>query len=93
MKWEALPNETSFGNFMFRILGDGKSEEFEETIAVVLWMPGMGHGSSPVTVERIDSGLYRASKVFFTMKGQWEIRFQIKNGDTIKDQAIVSIVL
>ena len=67
--------------------------DLNDSVEVALWMPSMGHGSSPVTVERLDTGTYRASEVFFTMKGDWEIRIQLKEGDEVRDQAIVPITL
>ncbi len=58
---------------------------------LILWMPAMGHGSSPTTVTRIEVGTYRASNVFFIMPGQWELKFQVKEGSEIKDEAIIPI--
>lgn len=62
-------------------------------LAVVLWMPSMGHGSSPVTIERLDRGTYRVSEVFFTMAGDWEIRVQLKAGNDVKSEAILPLSL
>lgn len=82
LKWEKFPTETDFGSFIFTItdstgiLVDAPSTNATTLPKVVLWMPSMGHGSSPVTVERLGTGLYRATAVFFSMKGDWEIRFQ-----------------
>lgn len=78
--WESLPTETQFGSFVFT-LSDLATDRLDLTdhnqISVVLWMPSMGHGSSPVNVEKIAPGIYRAEKVFFNMKGDWEIQFKI----------------
>lgn len=96
-RWEKFPTETDFGSLIFKTtrenLGDGSAVPVDPPgdVAVVLWMPGMGHGSSPVTVERLDVGTYRASRVFFTMRGSWELRFQLKSGNGIDDQAIVAL--
>jgi hypothetical protein len=87
--WEALPTETQFGSFIFT-LSDLASDRLDlkdhNPMSVILWMPSMGHGSSPVTVEKIAPGIYRAKKVFFNMKGDWEIQFKI--GET---QAIYAL--
>lgn len=98
--WEKTPTETDFGTFLFKIFKqnpvDGSSilEDLSGgVLTVVLWMPSMGHGSSPVTVARLGVGLYRASNVFFTMRGEWEIRFQLKAGNAVQDQAIIPINL
>lgn len=88
LKWEKFPTETEFGSFVFtvsnssQVLMEAPATDGVNLPKVVLWMPSMGHGSSPVTVERLSTGVYRATRVFFTMKGDWEIRFQ-----TASDQA------
>lgn len=98
--WEILPKDNSKGSFLFKTYrsntADGTPVLEDLTagaMSVVLWMPSMGHGSSPVAVERLDVGTYRAKDVFFVMKGEWEIRFQLKDGNEVKDQAIISIAL
>lgn len=63
------------------------------TLSVILWMPSMGHGSSPVTIEKIQEGIYRVRRVFFIMPGDWEVRVFLKNGATAVDQAVVSLIL
>ncbi|MGZ3723868.1 MAG: FixH family protein [Bdellovibrionales bacterium] len=97
--WEKMPTETAVGSFLFKVfrpnLADGTPvvEDLAGDMTITLWMPGMGHGSSPVKVQRLDVGTYRATEVFFTMKGEWEIRFQLKERDEVKDQAILPITL
>jgi hypothetical protein len=95
ISWEKLPTETEFGSFVFTLTSEaGLLTDLSVATngilnpKVVLWMPSMGHGSAPVTVERISTGLYRAKNVFFTMKGDWEIRFQIAG-----EQAVRAITL
>lgn len=87
--WEKFPTEEDFGSFQFKSFREGTSETLEDlpNVSVVLWMPSMGHGSSPVAVTRLEVGTYRASNVFFTMGGDWEIRFQVKAGQNVQDQA------
>ena len=43
---------------------------------VTLWMPDMGHGSTPTQVSQLDTGTYRASEVFFVMPGLRQIKCQ-----------------
>jgi hypothetical protein len=110
IQWEKHPTETEFGSFIFTVrqmtsestvlpstLAD---HPYSEDLAIILWMPSMGHGSSPVKVERLAKGLYRANRVFFNMKGDWEIRFEVANGATGSnssgpqtDQAIYALFL
>ncbi len=93
--WELLPTEEETGVFTFRVSRPDPAgpvlEDPEGRMTVVAWMPSMGHGSSPITVERLDVGVYRASQVFFTMRGEWELRFLLKNGSETRDQAILPI--
>lgn len=97
--FEGEPVDGKLTTFLFKIFrknaGDGSPIPLDlpGDIAVVLWMPSMGHGSSPVTVEKLDVGTYRASRVFFSMKGDWDLRFQLKVGDEVRDQAIIPIIL
>jgi hypothetical protein len=65
--------------------------DIEGEVAVVLWMPSMGHGSSPVSVAKIDVGTYRASQVFFTMPGDWEIRIQRLVNGAVVEQAVIAL--
>jgi hypothetical protein len=63
------------------------------TLSVILWMPSMGHGSSPVKIDKIETGVYRVHRVYFIMPGDWEVRIFLKNGTTTVDQATESLVL
>jgi|GEM_PF-1438619 len=64
-------------------------------VFVKLWMPDMGHGSSPVTTAQATqangsprTGFFRASQVFFVMGGKWEIIVQLKDDSgSVKDTA------
>lgn len=95
-QWEKMPTEEETGSFIISIFRPNLSDvspvlEDYDPLEIVLWMPSMGHGSSPVVVEKIGLGTYRASEVFFTMRGEWEIRAQKKNGTEIIDQAILPL--
>lgn len=96
-EWEKMPTEDDFGSFIFKVFLEGDDGpmlvDLAGTMTVILWMPSMGHGSSPVEVRRLDVGTYRASDVFFTMRGDWDIRFHLKDGSNVKDQAIISLTL
>jgi len=97
--WEKIPKDSELLSFTFKISRPNALDntpvpfEFAQPLEVVLWMPSMGHGSSPVELEKIDSGTYRASRVFFSMPGEWEIRIEVKNGAALADQAVLNITL
>jgi hypothetical protein len=95
--WEQKPNSSEVGRLIFKTY---RLNSFDKTAIEVnsvsipqvqLWMPGMGHGSTPTQVVQLDTGTYRVQNVFFIMPGEWDIRFQIKDGDHINDEAVVHI--
>lgn len=60
--------------------------EINDQIEVKLWMPSMGHGSSPTVVQRatdssgkIIPGTFNVNNVFFVMSGNWEIWITLKD--------------
>ncbi len=97
--WETAPTTKTAGVLRFKIARANLLDETavpvdpENIPTVLLWMPDMGHGSTPTSVERVDVGSFRVRNVFFIMPGRWEIRFQIKDGDTITDEAIAPFTL
>ena len=90
------PTESEFILKFWNATGSSENGPYVDptnTLAVVLWMPSMGHGSSPVTIERLEPGVYRVRRVYFIMPGEWEIRTFLKNGATVIDQATVTLTL
>lgn len=53
----------------------------------------MGHGSTPTQILKVDTGSYRANNVYFVMPGDWELKFQIKEGSSVLDEAVVSLTI
>lgn len=96
--WEELPSSTKPGSLLFKIyrpnLFDRSPVEldFSPLPQLILWMPSMGHGSSPTTVTRLDVGTFRAANVFFVMPGEWDLRFQFEESGA-QDEAIVAITV
>ena len=93
MTWQTQPSASNFGAFLFKIyranLADGTAIPIDLTsgeLSVVLWMPSMGHGH----LQKLDTGTYLASNIFFTMNGEWQINFQTKNGPDVTDKATLN---
>jgi len=95
--WEKMPTEVQAGDILLKffllnaadrtqVLADPQGK-----IALSLVMPGMAHGSSDITVVREDTGIFRASGLFFSMHGAWELHVQLKNGDVVSDEAIIPL--
>jgi hypothetical protein len=59
-------------------------------LAVVPWMPAMGHGTSTVPqVTEQGDGVYHVDEVVLFMPGQWDLRTAISGAD--KDDLVVSV--
>lgn len=97
--WENLPSDESRGSFILRFWDAKTATEHgpyltpSDSVFVKLWMPSMGHGSSPVKTETLlDAGktpipgVYRASEVFFVMGGEWEIWIQLRKEKEVREQ-------
>lgn len=104
MDWVKYPSESETGEFILRFwqkgIGKASGPYFQPAspIFVRLWMPSMGHGSSPVEVSPfIDSnglavpGVYTVTHVFFVMRGGWEIQVQLKDQSKVLEQASFSL--
>jgi hypothetical protein len=95
--WEKMPTESEAGTIIFKTYRPNAYDQSqvqvdpEYTPNVILWMPAMGHGSSPTKVSRLDVGTFQASQVFFVMPGEWEIKFQLKDGNVLVDEVVVSL--
>jgi hypothetical protein len=94
--WKKRPTEDETGSMILRVYKFSELDQFIETVdlnsnpQVVLWMPGMNHGSSPTSVQRIGIGTYQVDEVFFTMPGPWQIKFRLLN-DTAVDEVVDDI--
>ncbi len=84
--WESKPTEEEYGEFKIKF---SQAFDPEGELKVFLWMPSMGHGSSPVLVNELGSGTYLVSDVFFTMRGEWDIHIQINKENEIIDESII----
>ncbi|MCO5113391.1 MAG: hypothetical protein M9899_10625 [Bdellovibrionaceae bacterium] len=97
--WESLPTPQNPGVLTFKITRENLLDgtpipvDISTLPAVVLWMPSMNHGSTPTQVEQVDTGSFRATHVFFIMPGEWDIRFQIKEGMQVQDEAVLTLII
>ncbi len=97
LKWIQFPTQKNYGSFnlQFERL-EPNSDPREDIIgqliqrlAIVLWMPSMGHGSVPVAISPINKTSLSVTHVFFIMPGEWEIRVQIKKGAQQIDEQVI----
>ena len=94
--WEIHPTSETFGSMLLTFTDKDQPERIispKNDPTVVLWMTSMGHGSSPVTMERIEDGRYRASNIYFIMPGPWDIKYQLTDGPTVVEEVIENITI
>lgn len=72
---------------------NGPYQDLPKTLNVFIWMPSMGHGSSPVKLKKINDGEYEVSDVNFIMGGKWEVKFQLKDGAQVFDETVVPVTI
>lgn len=100
VQWLQQPNSQSNAAFLLSFT-QGKTanpltpEAFENITAslkIILWMPSMGHGSVPVLIKKnTDTQSLNVERVYFIMPGDWEIRFQLKENESIIDETRISL--
>lgn len=49
--------------------------------AAQLWMPSMGHGTSPVSLAPVSNGCTAIRDINLLMQGVWELRIKLISGD------------
>jgi hypothetical protein len=59
------------------------SHSTQKLKSVELWMPSMGHGSSPTQVELLEKNCFAVSELDFFMPGKWEVRADFETEGTI----------
>ena len=84
--WLSPRNSTDVTHFLLIAKQNNIASDLPPDFSLFLWMPSMGHGSSPVTIKKIATGVYDISDVYFIMDGDWQIRVQLKNGATVTEE-------
>jgi hypothetical protein len=98
--WEQGPQGT--GESIMRIeFMNGATHaptEIKSVPSVSLFMPDMGHGSSPTALQRVldergqvKVGVYRVLNMYFVMAGNWEVRVQLNNQDGSAETQILKV--
>ncbi len=100
IEWRVAPKLEAFAEATIKFWSKkngSPSGPFEnpecKQLAVSLWMPEHGHGSSPIRLTIRETGIIDATKIYFSMAGLWELKILLKNGTQVVDQAIVSLSL
>ena len=62
-------------------------------LASELWMPSMGHGSSPVEITQVGSSHWNVSEAYFIMPGLWQLKLKLTLPDGSSDEVIFNHTL
>ena len=86
LKWLTDINTTEEGKVIVMLTKDGKLfDDVELTLGAYLWMESMGHGSSPIVTQKLATGLYQLSEIYFTMTKDWQLYLTLsKDGVVIE---------
>jgi hypothetical protein len=94
VNWEAGPARNVRGSAILTFTDSKDTDRMvvpKHAPFIMLWMPSMNHGSTPVTMTDLGGGRYRASNVSFIMGGPWDIRYQLKNGPKVVEELIQKV--
>jgi hypothetical protein len=104
IEWRTMPTNEEKGAFQISFWNSktgsasGPYVDPGKTVSVKLWMPDMGHGSSPVKITAaLDAngapvpGRYHATEVYFVMGGTWEIWVQLRDGAVVLEEAKIDL--
>lgn len=91
-KWEVAPTAARPGTMTVTFTdSEDRPLSPKNDFFFFLWMPGMGHGSTPVTITPVEDGVYSVTNVKFIMKGAWDIHYQLKDGNKVVEDKIQKI--
>ena len=86
INWLSPINSTDEGHALLIVKKNGVATDLPSSFNIFLWMPDMGHGSSPIKITKLTTGVYDLSAIYFIMDGDWQLRIQLKNGSTILEE-------
>ncbi len=85
--WQVGPNLEAENKLVLIVTdSDGNRVDLPLEFEIYLWMPGMGHGSFPISIKKISTGIIELSEVFFTMGGYWDLHIGLKDGESLIDE-------
>ena len=89
-KWTTPPSLEVLSAFEINLSSPLKSNQ---SLNAYIWMPDMGHGSSPITINQLNSTDYSFTDVAFIMPGLWVLHIEILENNVVIDQWQKSITL
>ena len=86
LSWLTAVNSTDKGEAFLLTSKDGVLTDLPLPFSLFLWMPTMNHGSSPISITQLSTGVYKLSDIYFIMDGQWQLRAQLKSGNIVLEE-------
>lgn len=90
LKWNVPPSLSELSSLDLNL---NKPLDEEITIHAYLWMPDMGHGSSPIEIQKLNSTTYSLTELAFIMPGFWVLHIELKENNRTIHQWQKSITL
>lgn len=90
VNWIISPALDDLSSFEFKLERPLRNNQ---SLNVYIWMPEMGHGSSPVEMKQLNSTDYLFSELAFIMPGLWVLHVEILENNQVMDQWQKSITL
>lgn len=91
--WEKGPlnGEESILRVEFTDAATNAALDIQAKLGVVLFMPSMGHGSAPTSIEFLQTGIYRVSSIYFFMGGVWEMNFNLTHANGSVETQVLTL--
>ncbi len=86
INWLSPINSIDEGRALLIVKQNEMAVDLTNQFSVFLWMPTMGHGSSPIKIKKLATGIYQLSEIYFIMDGFWQLKVQLKNGASLLDE-------
>lgn len=97
--WSSGPTKQATNAYRLRFWPKGQAasgpySDATTSVAVKLWMPAHGHGSTAPTVTKVAPGEYDVTAVNFTMSGDWQLQHTLKDaGGAAVERADAAVVV
>lgn len=84
LNWITGINTTEEGKAIIILTKSGAIyDDSNYSLGAYLWMKSMGHGSSPIVVTKLTSGVYQISELYFPMTGDWQLHLTLNRNNSI----------
>jgi hypothetical protein len=90
LNWTTPPSLDEMGAFEISLKNPLAANQ---TLNAFIWMPEMGHGSSPIEINQVGPTHYSFTEVAFIMPGTWILHVEIVENNQVVDKWQKSIVL